>query len=118
MSRRPLSVTVIACVYLAAGALGLAYHMREFEPQHPFQNGAVWVSLVRALAIICGVYMLRGNNWARWLALAWIAGHVVLSAFHSWGEFGMHGLIFIAIAYFLLRPQANRYFRPAEAQAI
>ena len=36
-----------------------------------------------SLAIVCGVFLLRGHNWARWLALAWIAFHVVLSAFHA-----------------------------------
>jgi hypothetical protein len=57
--------------------------------------------------------MLRGHNWARWLALAWIGCHVILSAFHSVFEVAVHGLLFAAIAYFLFRPRATRYFRGA-----
>jgi len=27
---------------------------------------------VRLSGIVAGVWMLRGENWARWLAIAWI----------------------------------------------
>ena len=59
--------------------------------------------------------MLRGCNWARWLALAWIAFHVVLSAFHSLPEFALHAVLCAVFAYFLLRPDAALYFRPVPA---
>ncbi len=55
--------------------------------------------------------MLRGHNWARWLALAWIAFHVVLSAFHALAELAVHSLFCAIMAYFLFRPAANGYFR-------
>ena len=67
--------------------------------------------LVRILAIICGAFMLRGHNWARWVAIAWIGFHVILSAFHSLGEFAMHCLFCAVFAWFLFRPDAARYFR-------
>lgn len=111
MNKRPLAVTVIGCVYIVMGAIGFAYHFTEFEAQHPFQNDFVWVELVRLIAIVCGVYMLRGSNWARWLALVWIAYHVVLSGFHSWFELVVHALLCAAFAHFLFRPQATQYFR-------
>lgn len=111
MNKRPLSVIVIGCLYVATGAIGLAFHLAEFKPQHPFQYDIVWISLVHLIAILCGVYVLRGSNWARWLALAWIAFHVILSAFHSWFELVVHSLLCAAIAYFLFRPQATQYFR-------
>jgi hypothetical protein len=57
--------------------------------------------------------MLRGRNWARWIALAWIAFHVIVSAFHTVAEFSMHLLFFAAIAWGLFRPEAARYFLPA-----
>ncbi len=38
--------------------------------------------------------MLRGSNWARWLALAWIAFHVFLSFLHSWQQVLVHCLFF------------------------
>ena len=55
--------------------------------------------------------MLRAFNWARWLAMAWIAFHVVLSFFHAWPEMAVHGVIFVAFAYFLFRPEANAFFQ-------
>ncbi len=111
MNKRPLSVTIIGCLYIVIGAIGFAYHFTEFKAQHPFQDDFVWIELLRLIAIVCGVYMLRGHNWARWLALAWIAYHVVLSAFHTLSELAIHSLFCAILAYFLLRPTAARYFR-------
>jgi hypothetical protein len=115
MNKRPRSVTVISCLFLIAGVIGLAYHATEFKAGGPFQYDVVLVCLVRLLAIVCGVFMLRGSNWARWLLLVWIAYHVVLSAFHAMFELVIHGLLFAVIAYFLLRPRASAYFRGARS---
>ena len=77
----------------------------------------MWISLVRLISIISGVYMLRGSNWARWLALVWIAYHVFLSAFDSWFQLIAHCLLCAAFAYFLFRWRAEQYFRPAKTLA-
>ncbi len=117
MNKRPISVTVISCVFVAAGGIGLAYHLLEFKVQHPFQYDIVWISVVRLMAIICGVYMLRGRNWARWLTLVWLTYHVILSGFHSLPELVTHSLLLGVFAYFLFRPQATVYFRAARTEA-
>ena len=116
MSKRPLSITVIGCLFVAAGVIGFAYHVTEFKIQRQFEYGIVWVCLLRLLAILGGVFVLRGHNWARWLLLAWIAYHVILSAFHSFSELIMHSLLFAVVAYVLFRPQASAYFRGARAE--
>jgi hypothetical protein len=67
MNKRPLSVIIIACVYIATGVIGVVYHLTEFKTQHPFQYDVVLIELVSLAAIIAGVFMLRGHNWARWL---------------------------------------------------
>jgi hypothetical protein len=110
MKKRPLLVTVLSLVLVAAGAVGLVYHLNELDRHQPFQNDFLLIELVRLIAIVSGVYMLRGSNWARWLALVWIGFHVVVSAFHSLPEFAFHGLLFAVFAYFLFRPQATEYF--------
>jgi hypothetical protein len=110
MNKRPLPVTLISLLIAAAGAVGLAYHLNELKLPHPFQNDAVLVELIRLAAIVCGVYMLLGRNWARWLSIAWIGFHVVVSAFHSLPEFAFHGLLFAVFAYVLFRPRATEYF--------
>ena len=116
MNERPLSVAVISCLSMTAGVVGIAYHATEFKAERPFEYELVWVCFVRLLAILCGVFMLRGRNWARWLLLVWIAYHVVLSAFHSLSELVMHGLLFAVVAWFLFRPRASAYFRGTRAE--
>ena len=113
MNKRPLSVTVIGCIFIAAGVIGFAYHVTEFKTLRPFPNEIVWGSSVRLLAILGGVFVLRRHNWARWLLLVWIAFHVILSAFHSLFELIVHGLLFVVVAYVLFRPRASAYFRRA-----
>jgi len=115
MQSRPMSVTIIGCLFIVAGAVGLAYHAKELEAADLFKNDAVWICLVRLLAIVCGIYTLRGRNWARWGLLVWMAYHVVLSAYHSLSQVLMHALLLAVFAYFLLRPTAAAYFRRARS---
>ena len=90
MIKRPVSITLLAVLLIATGFLGLVYHARDINLQHPLQNDTLWVELIRVLAIVAGIFMLRGHNWARWLALAWIAFHVVISFWHSWSQVAVH----------------------------
>ena len=116
MSKRPISVTIVSWVYIVSGIGGIAAHITEFVLRHPFSNDAVLALAVRALAIVSGVFMLRGDNWARWLATAWIAYHVVLSSSHSLGSAGIHTLLLAVFGYFLFRRQANTYFASTDEQ--
>ena len=109
---RPLSVTIIGWVYIGVGATGFVYHSTEFS-RRPFQFEIVWIELVRLLAVVSGVYLLRGHNWARWVALAWIGAHVILSAFNSLSQLAIHVVFFAILTFFLMRSTANRYFRTA-----
>jgi len=112
--RRPLSVTLIACGYILAGAGGFVAHAAEFKLS-PLPSDTLWVEGISLLALLSGVFLWLGRNWARWLALAWIAWHVILSAFHSRRELAIHSLMCVVLAYFLLRPASARYFRRAGA---
>ncbi len=116
-NKRPLSVTILAWVYIAMGTVGFVYHFREFLARNALGYDAVLIEVVRLLAILCGVFMLRGQNWARWVAVAWIAFHVVVSAFHSVSEFAIHLLFCAVIAWLLFRPEAGRYFRGPRIEA-
>ena len=117
MNKRPHSVTVIGWLFLVAGIVGLAYHATDFKTRGQFQFELVWVLLVRLLAIISAVFVLRANNWARWLLVIWVAYHVILSGFHSMFEFMVHGLLFGVVVYFLFRSPASEYFRSARAES-
>ena len=106
MNTRPKSVTIIGWVFIAVGIIGFAYHTTE----RLLDAELAWVLFVRILAIVGGVFILRGANWARWLVLCWMAYHVALSAFHSLDEFVMHLLLLLGIAYVLLRAKASNFF--------
>jgi hypothetical protein len=107
-NQRPLSITILAGVYILVSALGFFYHFKEAIP--PNRDGAL-IELTELVGFTAGVFLLRGHNWARWLALAWMGFHVVLTAFVPLLPFLMHCLFFAAIAWLLLRAPARRYFR-------
>jgi hypothetical protein len=111
MSKRPITVIILSWLYIATGAIGLVYHLSELRMQ-PFSAEIIWISFVRLLAIVAGIFMLRGADWARWLALAWIAFHVVVGALNSVQQAIIHALFLALFAYFLLRGDARSYFRP------
>ena len=117
MSKRPGSVTVIAVLFLVMGIIGIAYHVSEVKTLNPFPSDLIWVALVRLLAIVSGVFMLRGDNWARWLLVIWMAYHVVLSAFHSPIQVVVHGMLLALIVYFLFRKPASIYFHRPKAKS-
>ena len=55
--------------------------------------------------------MFRGCNWARWLALVWMAFHLAIS-FPAIRQVVTHSIIFALIALDSFRPDARRYFTP------
>ena len=118
MSKRPISVTLLSWVLITAGAVGLVYHITEFKTFHPFPYDSLLIELIRLLAVITGVWMLRAANWARWLAIAWIAFHVIVSYFHSWGEVAMHAVILAVFVVVLFRKNASAYFRAISTEFI
>jgi hypothetical protein len=111
---RPIEVTILAWLYLVAGCVLFAARFRTLLA---WEQGSVWAESTELAAVVSGIFMLLGKNWARWLAVAWIAFHVVLSALHSWGEAVMHGLFCVAFAWILFRPESSRYFRRTQAEA-
>jgi hypothetical protein len=116
MNKRPVLVTILACLLIAMGAIGIAYHLGEFRSTPPVEY--LSVLFVRLLAIVCGIFLLRGKGWARWLAMAWIAFHVVLSYFHSMQEVAMHLVVLAVFAVVLFLPAANRYYAADAADGV
>jgi len=110
MNKRSLSVTLISCLFIAAGTMGIIYHAAELK-QIATNHEVIWILIIRLLAIVGGVFALRGANWARWLLVAWIGYHVVISFFHTSAEVIMHAVIMIITLVALFNPKANAYFR-------
>jgi hypothetical protein len=119
---RPRSITFVAWVFIAVGTVtllsdwwqlltpGAAQQLAKLKADGLADLGPAW--LTRALAIVGGVGLLRGCNWARWLLLAWMIFHIGLSVMHSPLELAIHVTIYTPLAYLLFRRSTEPYFRP------
>src|SRR6202030_4066926 len=105
-------VTILGCLFIVTGLVGLVYHLSE----GPLDRWIVLISIIRIIAVVGGVFLLMGHNWARWLMLAWLVFHVVVSAFHSLSEFLPHVVLLMIIGYVLLGPPTSKYFHPARLE--
>lgn len=106
--RRPLSVTGVAWLFIAVGTVTFVYHSPGLL--HPHWDDFA-IEFTELLAIVAGIFMLRRQNWARWLTLAWMSFHVALSAFPPFHGLVVHVLVFGGIAWLLLRSDAADYFQ-------
>jgi hypothetical protein len=111
---RPLSVTILSWLYIGVGAVGFVFHFSELLA---FHGDSMAIELTELLAILCGVFMLRGRNWARWLALAWMAFHVAIS-YPVPRQIAIHFLFLAVIAWVLFHPAAMRFFGGPASRAI
>lgn len=103
MKAKP-AVFAIAVLYIAVGLGGFVGHF----PRH-WQAEDVLIEVTELVAITCGVFLLRRKNWARWLALAWMALHVAIS-FPVVSQVAIHLSFFIVIAWVLFRPGMRSHF--------
>ena len=107
---RPCQVTTLGCLWIAVGILSTTYHLRKGS----LDRSMVSIVLVGIIAIVAGFFLLRGVGWARWLLLAWLAFHVVVSALNSPRQTVPHVVLLSVVAYVLLGPPTRRYFRRGE----
>jgi hypothetical protein len=105
---RPISMTGVAWLFVAVGTVTFIYHSPGLL--HPHMDDFL-VEFTELLALVAGLFMLRRQNWTRWLALAWMVFHVVLSAFPPFHGLAVHVLVFGGITYLLLRSDAAQYFQ-------
>lgn len=110
MKKRPISVTILGVLMLATGVGGLGYHLYKAASWYPLPEDLILVCIMSIAAAACGVFLLLGSNWARWLALAWMAFHVGVSALHSVQQTAVHCALLAAFVYLLFRPAARAYF--------
>ena len=131
MKKRPVSIAVIGGLFIGLGTfvilanvLWLAHGQGLVHGQTESTAGSsasehsdlIWVFGTELLAIVAGAFLLRGQNWARWLLVAWLVFHVALSAFHDWGELAVHSLLAVMVIYFLFRAPASEYFRRTRSE--
>lgn len=104
---RPISVTLIALLYLAVGVIGFAAHFHSLLSRQPY----AWaIELTEFLAVIVAIFLFRRRNWARWLAVVWMGFHVAISLREPI-PLAIHSAFFVVIAWGLFHPSASRWFR-------
>jgi hypothetical protein len=116
MNKRPPTITALAVLYMVVGLVSTSYHFSEFKTLPLTFLSIIETFLmfvIGALAVVAGYYMLRGKNWARWLALAWTIFHVLISAFESpWGVI-FHGAFVLLLWLLLFSKESNEWFKPS-----
>jgi hypothetical protein len=108
--RRPVTATIVGWLFIIVGAVSTAAHCADFRTHRPTLNEVAWIAVLGAAAIFAGAFILRGRDWARWLALAWMATHVVISAFHLLHGLLIHSVLFLLIAFLLFSRESRKYF--------
>ena len=121
MNKRPRSITVISWIFIAFGSIallsGLLPNINTTAAQRLAEIKGHWfVHVSRMVMVLCGVFMLYGFNWARWLLVAWLVFHVIIGALHSPFQLIVHSLLFAVVVFFLFRPPASAYFRGARGR--
>ncbi len=107
-------MTVVGVLFILVGVFSTAYHVLEFRAHPPTWLTAVGICAVGVLAVVAGLYLLQGQNWARWLALLWMAFHVAISVRDPVGKLVFHAALFVLFAYILLGREARAYFQQEE----
>jgi hypothetical protein len=108
---RPISITVVAWIFIAVGVIAFVWN---FPGVLQLQKGAFAIELVELIGLTAGIFMLRRQNWARWLALGWAVFHLIITLVPPFHGLAVHLIIFAGIAVLLLRADASRYFRGTE----
>ena len=107
MPKRPLILTIFGWFLILAGVVGFAAH---FPLHRAWHSDDAWPLTLELILLIAGVFILRGQNWARWLAVVWIAFHVALSFYNSLRQVAVHTLILLIFVGILFHRAARAWF--------
>ena len=110
MKRPPLPVLIVALALMLAGGVGFFYHLKDFSDPGEKLYVVVLVELLRIVAIVSGILLLRANNSGRWLSIAWVLLHVVISVFNFMAQTITHIVILIIVSILLFLPVSSSYF--------
>ncbi|HEU4720362.1 MAG TPA: hypothetical protein VFS59_03295 [Gemmatimonadaceae bacterium] len=114
-ARRPLpSVLAVGVLFVGLGVVdiyqGVAPYLGSAR-RPPVAGDDMLVLAIGVAALVGGVFLLLGRNWARWLLAAWMALHVAISAGRP-AQLAAHVVIFGVITFLLFRSRASAHFGP------
>lgn len=109
--KRPVVILVIGLLFIAIGLYDIWLGVNPLTSrQAHLASDDLLVASIGLVAVVGGIWVLRGHNWARWLLVAWMAFHVALSIRQPYALLG-HVVIFGLIVAGLFYPAASAYFR-------
>jgi len=111
MKKTPLPVIIVSVLFVIAGCVGFIYHFKEFFDPNTTLYETLWIQFIRILAIVCGLLLLLSINWSRWLAIAWLLYHIIISAFNSKSEMVAHIVFLVAVVVLLYLPKSSAFFQ-------
>lgn len=126
MKKRPTSISVIAWFLIVSGGISaitctMALNnpmVKEIMSRSLLPLSVQYVMMFTGLVItvICGISILKGQNWSRYLYAIWsIIGYVIGLTTSPMKAALIPGVIlFLVITFVLFRPKANVYFLPSE----
>jgi hypothetical protein len=119
--KRPLSITIISWIFILGGIISLHAMYRGLTNPDTGQNMSMFISVhpvyftfthfAAILAIICGIFILFGFNWARWLLFVWFVEATIADAMIVPSHFWKPCVLFVPAVCFLFRQPATDYFR-------
>ncbi|MEO6732252.1 MAG: hypothetical protein ABIN01_13630 [Ferruginibacter sp.] len=110
MKNPPLPVLIVAIALILGGVVGFFYHLKDFADPGEKLYTVVLVELLRILAIVSGILLLRANNSGRGLSIAWVLLHVVISVFNSMAQTITHIVVLVIVSILLFLPVSSSYF--------
>jgi hypothetical protein len=122
MTKRPISITVIAWLLIISTSFFLIYNIvnlndpvaRSLMLQNslPLSIQFVVMYLGLAISLISGIAFLKRQNWARFLYAGWcVIGFMIGFATSPMRMVTLPGFaLFLIELFFLFRPKANAYF--------
>lgn len=132
MSGRPTSITVIAWILITFGVLGVLGSATSMLRNNSAANERmakipVPIPIQHAISIggtavdlVCGYFLLRGKNWARYLYVIWMILQCSYGlAINQFKLMMIPGAAFILVlTYLLFRPPANAFFAEGGASDV
>ena len=101
MKKRPVPIIIVSTLFILVGIVGFAFHLKELSDK---LYETIWVLFLEILAVACGILLLFKITWARWLTIAWLLYHVVISAFNSTSEMIAHIVFLVVVSILLFLP--------------
>ena len=117
VKKRPIAVTIVSVLFIIIGAGAMIRGVWSLMAGrgggitgHELLDASL-VEVTSLAALLSGTFMLRGANLARWLCIAWMAFHVVISLGHERMKLIMHLVWLVVLTVVLFWPSASAYFR-------